>query len=344
MVGIRRQRPRPAEDDDYRDPSMLRLTVDELAWRSHVGTWRDVPGLVPVVKGNGYGFGRATLARAALELGVGEVAVGTAHELADVAAVAAGSPTAVVALTPAVHLPASLPPGSVLTVGSPAHVHAAVVAGHRGPVAVKLESSMHRHGAAPERLDELLGCLRRDRLPLHEAVLHLPLATSEYTDQHALAEIDGWIARLDPSVPLSLSHLSRDAFGQLVEAHPHRTLRLRAGTALWHGDKAFLHLEADVLDIRPVRQGEPVGYRRRPAPAAGHLLMIGAGTAHGVTPLDGGASPFHHARRRLALVEPPHMHTSMVLVPAGEPLPCSGDWVDVQRPLTAVIADEVTWR
>jgi hypothetical protein len=141
MVGIRRRRPRPAEDDDYRDPSMLRLTVDEHAWRSHVGTWRDVPGLVPVVKGNGYGFGRATLARVALELGVGEVAVGTAHELADVAAIAAGSRTAVVALTPAVHLPAPLPPGSVLTVGSPAHVRAALVAGHRGPVAVKLESS-----------------------------------------------------------------------------------------------------------------------------------------------------------------------------------------------------------
>ena len=53
--------------------------------------------------------------------------------------------------------------------------------------------------------------------------------------------------------------------------------------------------------------------------------MIGAGTAHGVHPLDDGRSPFHFARRRLALLEPPHMHTSMVVVPAGEPGPEEGD-------------------
>ena len=39
--------------------------------------------------------------------------------------------------------------------------------------------------------------------------------------------------------------------------------------------------------------------------------MVGAGTAHGVQPLDDGRSPFHFARQRLALLEPPHMHTSM---------------------------------
>ena len=100
------------------------------------------------------------------------------------------------------------------------------------------------------------------------------------------------------------------------------TYRLRLGTALWHGDKSFLHLSADVLDVRPVDAGELAGYRQAAVPAAGHLVMIGAGTAHGVAELADGRSPFHFQRRRLALHEPPHMHVSMGFVPNGEPAPC----------------------
>jgi hypothetical protein len=72
--------------------------------------------------------------------------------------------------------------------------------------------------------------------------------------------------------------------------------------------------------------------------------MVGAGTAHGVHPLEDGRSPFHFARTRLALVEPPHMHTSMVFVPASERAPRPGDTVDVQRPLISTAVDEVRWR
>ena len=47
----------------------VRLTVDADAWNAHVEhTARSLPGLVPVVKGNGYGFGRGTLAAIAAEL------------------------------------------------------------------------------------------------------------------------------------------------------------------------------------------------------------------------------------------------------------------------------------
>ena len=86
------------------------------------------------------------------------------------------------------------------------------------------------------------------------------------------------------------------------------------------------------------------GIASSPAAARGSLVMVGAGSAHGVTPLDGGLSPFHHSRQRLALVEPPHMHTSMLFVPRGQPVPSVGDWIDVQRPLISVSADEVVWR
>ncbi|WP_420452628.1 hypothetical protein [Ilumatobacter sp.] len=90
--------------------------------------------------------------------------------------------------------------------------------------------------------------------------------------------------------------------------------------------------------------GDTAGYRQGTIDVDGHLVMIGAGTANGVGPLADGRSPFHHARSRLPLLEPPHMHTSMALVAAGDPLPSVGDWVDVQRPLHATTVDRYRWR
>jgi hypothetical protein len=73
------------------------------------------------------------------------------------------------------------------------------------------------------------------------------------------------------------------------------------------------------------------------------LVDIGCGTAHGVTPLDDGRSPFHFGRRRLALLEPPHMHTSMAIITDDLARPNVGDRVDVQRPLIATTVDRVDW-
>ena len=63
----------------------LILRVDGDRWRAHL---KDVlerhPGLVPVVKGNGYGFGLGRLARKAAWLGVDTLAVGTYEEVPEV--------------------------------------------------------------------------------------------------------------------------------------------------------------------------------------------------------------------------------------------------------------------
>ena len=315
----------------------LVLTVDERAWRERVGTVAGRLGdrLVPVVKGNGYGFGRPALAHIADDLGVAEVAVGTVAELLPHL-----RPVQHV-LTPALdaHLDA-VPPDAVLTVGSAAQLAAAH--DHRGPVALKLRSSMRRYGATPGELPELLdGFALAGRVP-HAFVLHLPLAGS---DDDRIAEIEQWLPALPPSVaaPLSVSHLTVDRFDALCASHPERDWRLRVGTALWHGRKGELHLGADVIEVRPIAAGEPAGYRLTPAPAAGRLVLVGAGSAHGVAPLPDGRSPFHFARNRLALLESPHMHTSMCFVPDGEPCPGVGEVVDVQRPLTQSFADRTLW-
>ncbi|MEZ5256148.1 MAG: hypothetical protein R2705_04465 [Ilumatobacteraceae bacterium] len=157
-----------------------------------------------------------------------------------------------------------------------------------------------------------------------------------------MAELEAWLPHLPPAVPVSTSHLSVEAFERLADRSG-RPLQLRVGTALWHARRDALRLGADVLEVRPVAAGERCGYRQTPAAADGHLVMIGAGTAHGVHPLPDGRSPFHFARTRLALIEPPHMHTSMVLVPDGDPTPRVGEVVDVQRPLTQTVPDRIVW-
>ena len=59
----------------------VRLSVRTTVWRSQIAQMAStIDGLVPVVKGNGYGFGRLRLAELAAEL-ADTIAVGNVHEL-----------------------------------------------------------------------------------------------------------------------------------------------------------------------------------------------------------------------------------------------------------------------
>jgi alanine racemase len=301
----------------------IRLTVDRARWWAHVGDLADrTAGLVPVVKGNGYGFGRAGLATIAARLSP-IIAVGTVHELD-------GLPDGCtpVVLTPTLRAPASTDP--VLTVGHAAHVDA--LRGWGGRVIVKLESAMHRYGGDTG----LVVRAQEAGLRTVGVAVHPPLAG---TDMEHLDQILGWLPHIDPSLDVWISHLSQFRYDVLPDSHRYK---IRLGTSLWHGDREALKLDADVLDVKPIRSGQLAGYRQVAAPGDGTLVMVGAGTAGGVTPND-GLSPFHFDRQRLALLEPPHMHTSMVFVPDGQACPSIGEWVDLQRPLTMTAVDELRW-
>ena len=300
------------------------LTIRTAPWRAHVAQLAaTVDGLVPVVKGNGYGFGRVALARLAAEF-CDTVAVGTVHELD-------GLPDGLhpVVLTPTLVPPTSTAP--ILTVGNRSHIDA--LSGWGGRVVVKLESSMHRYGGSPELVDAARG----KGLEVIGVSVHPPLAGT--AGEHA-AEVARVVRPIDPDLAVWVSHLDPAAHASLPPTH---TYRLRLGTSLWHGDKSLLQLSADVLDVRPIRAGARAGYHQEPVRSDGHLVMIGAGTANGVTTLPDGRSPFHFGRSRLDLHEPPHMHTSMVLVADGAPMPGIGSRVDVQRPLTMTTVDSYEW-
>lgn len=319
----------------------LRLTIDAHRWHAHIDSVRSaITELIPVVKGNGYGIGRTTLANRSAEFAP-MIAVGTVHELAGL-----DIPTTdVLVLTPAVHFSdVALAANVVPTVAAAAHVNALAEHGWSGRVAVKLASSMHRYGVEPDGLGDLERRVANAGFQVHGMVLHTPLNGGTRSEHDSVSEIEAWLATTDPSIPLSVSHLSAATFSAIAERHGRRRLALRSGTALWHGDKTFLHLQADVIDVVSVAGGEHAGYRSVPVETPSTIVMVGAGSAHGIGENAGGLSPFHHARRRIALVEPPHMHTSMLHLPAREPAPAIGDWVDVQRPLILVAPDEVVWR
>ena len=307
----------------------IRLTIRTALWRSHVANVVNaVDGLVPVVKGNGYGFGRLELARLASEF-TDTVAVGTIHELDGLPGelnVIVLTPTLTAPVTPA----AATSP--VLTIANRTHVEA--LDGWPGRVLVKIASSMRRFGRGLELLDDA----RRAGLDVVGVSIHPPLAgTADEHRREILDLLDG----LDPAVAVWVSHLDPGTYATLPDTH---TYRLRLGTGLWHGDKSFLHLDADVLDVRSITSGDTAGYRQEPVGNDGHLVMIGAGSANGVTPLADGRSPFHFGRRRLDLHEPPHMHTSMAFVPLGDPVPAIGERIDLQRPLTTTLVDEYVWQ
>ena len=317
-------------------PVTIRLAVHEARWLAHVqGVAATMPGLVPVVKGNGYGFRRWNLMPLAGQLAA-EVAVGTVYEVRDV-------PSRIVplVLTPTLTVPPqSLPKNTVLTVGSLQHVKALVHHGWRGPVMLKLRTSTMRFGVIPDELDAVTSELRANGLTIHGYAVHPPL---EGDPTNHLRDIERWMRLVPNDAPVYVSHLDAQMYAHIRERHPQRSFRIRLGTALWHGDKSMMQLSADVLDHHPVETGMRAGYRQVAIAGPGEIVLVGCGTAHGIRILDDGRSPFHYQRQRLNMLEPPHMHTSMLLLARGRPIPPVGEWIDVQQPLTRVQVDLLQW-
>jgi alanine racemase len=310
----------------------LRLSVETAAWQAHLSnTVQELGATIPVVKGNGYGFGRAVLMEKAAKIS-SEVAVGSVHELTDV-------PPSLrpFVLTPVGH-DRVVRDDAVLTVGSSHDLGVLQRIGSRHTVVVKIETSMRRYGVAVDHAE----ALRREAEAAGHRVeawsLHLPLVGSE--EQRANEAITV-ASQLADDLPIHVSHIGTGI--DAIRIAVNHTVVARAGTRLWLGDKSMLSLHADCIAVRPARSGTHAGYRHTAITRDGHLVMVGCGSSHGVAPLDDGRSPFHFARHRLDMLEAPHMHTTMLIV-GDQPLPSEGDWVDVQQPMTRVHPDVIDWR
>ena len=133
----------------------LILTVDGDRWRRHLRQVADDnPGLVPVAKGNGYGFGLGRLARKAEWLGVDTLAVGTYEELPQVAQRFSGDLLVLTPWRPTGLVPAEdLPPGRVIhTVSRLADLMVLLDRDPQARIVLERLTSMRRHGMSAEEL------------------------------------------------------------------------------------------------------------------------------------------------------------------------------------------------
>jgi alanine racemase len=333
----------------------LTLQVDTDRWRQHLRTYiGEHTGIVPVAKGNGYGFGNPVLAREAAELGVPALAVGTYDELPTI-----DFPRDVLVLSPW-RPGGDVAPGVIHTVSRVTDLKDLAARDDRPQIVLEVLTSMRRHGIAPDEIPAATDLL--DDVTFRGWALHFPLAGDRLGEARrfapaltAAAAGPLWVSHLDPS---DVTALAGEAGTEI---------RLRVGTALWLGARSALQARATVLDVHAVRRGETYGYRQRRAGRAGHLIVVAGGTAHGValeapTPATsvrqravsvakGGLeatgralSPFYVAGRQRWFAEPPHMQCSLIWLPAGVPPPAVGDELDVDVRFTTTAFDQVRWR
>ena len=330
----------------------LRLVVDAGRWRRHLESVRaTTPGLVPVAKGNGYGFGVGRLAAEAAALGLDTLAVGTYPELP----AAAGFPGTRVVLTPwrPFEDVATDDPRVVHTVSRLDDLAALAALGHRPRVVVEVLTSMRRHGIPVERLPAAGPLLSGVRVEGWS--IHLPMTGDTVAEAARLART----ARAVAPATVWLSHVPAERLSDVGG-----TVRSRVGTLLWLGDSGAIDVRAHVLDVHRIEPGGTYGYRQRSLRRGGTLLVVSGGTAHGIalsapTPattlrqrgvaaVDGGLqalgrarSPFLVGGRATWFAEPPHMQCSMVLAPSGAPVPSVGDELSVRVRHTTTLVDEV---
>lgn len=355
----------------------LTLTVDGERWRSQVlATARTHPGIVPVIKGNGYGFGVGRLARRAQWLDgqlaaddpparVDRVAVGMYVELPEVASRFSGD---LLVLTPwrprgsAVELEAAASRRVVHTLSRLEDVVRLTEIDPTARFVLEQLTSMRRHGM--DRHDLRLAAEQLAAIGyrgLEGVALHLPINTASHVGEveRLITEI---VASGLPTRTLYVSHLRSEELTRLASSYPDFTLRPRVGTDLWLGDRGALRVTSTVLDVHRVQRGAVFGYRGRGAPRDGWIVVVSGGTAHGIgleapmgessvraraaTLARGGMdavglvrSPFSIGGRQRLFAEPPHMQASMLFVPQGASVPEIGAEVDVRVRFTATAFD-----
>ncbi|MFE4399700.1 alanine racemase, partial [Kitasatospora sp. NPDC056808] len=256
----------------------LTLYVDTARWREHHHQVREqFPGIVPVCKGNGYGFGHERLAEEAIRFGADILAVGTTYEAARIKDWFSGD---LLVLTPfrRGEEPVPLPDRVVRSVSSVDGVHGLVGA----RVVIEVMSSMKRHGVSEEDLPKLHAAIEDVRL--EGFAIHLPLDRTDGTD--AVEEVIAWMDRLRahrlPLHTMFVSHLKATELARLQQQFPQTRFRARIGTRLWLGDEEATEYRGAVLDVTQVSKGDRFGYRQQKAAGDGYLVVVAGGTSHGV--------------------------------------------------------------
>lgn len=344
----------------------MTLRLDLNRWREHLRVVAAAtPGLVPVIKGNGYGYGHQRLARESQRLDVDTVAVGVPSEVAKVGDDFSGSIVILQAWRPGEPMADDLLDDDrvITTVSRIEDLRTLAQTDKRPRVLLEILTSMKRHGIPAKDLDAAIAEL--GELRFEGWTIHLPMGgEGRYAEAVRLAR-SALDARLGP---LWLSHLpTEDAIGlsrQLGGTDSPVPIRLRVGTRLWLGDEGSRKTVATVLDVHRVRRGERIGYRQRQSPLDGWVVIMSGGTSHGIgmeapTPAASlrqravsmatgsleaaglALSPYTIGGHKRWFCEPPHMQASMIFLPKSQTPPQVGEEVPVELRLTTALVDAV---
>ncbi|MEO5743019.1 MAG: alanine racemase [Terracoccus sp.] len=334
------------------------LRVDTDHWRSgHAEALARYPGIVPVIKGNGYGFGAGLLCREAQSMGVATIAIGTYVEAPAALAAFDGDVLVMEPYRPRIHsaLPDLPDRRLVHTVTSSTDLDSLRGIEPAARVVIEGLTSMNRFGAPVAALNELV-----DAAVAEAVTLHLPLGTGH------LDEVVRFVEAVPAAQRWFVSHVSPDELATLRSRYPDHEFRPRIGTDLWLAEPTSYEVRAHVLDVRAVAKGDRAGYRQRTLPA-GHLVVVSGGTSHGVamespaaaaTPrsravavAEGVLEAAHKVRSPFTVsgcsprfAEPPHMQCSLLMLPVGVTPPAVGDTVTVRMRLTTTYPDAVELR
>lgn len=318
--------------------------------------------IVPVTKGNGYGFGNAVLAGEASLLGASTLAVGTYAEVNDVSTEFGGDITVLTPWRPWCRA-AFDDPRIIHTASRIEDLRRLAEVNPPPRVVVEVLTSMRRHGIKARRLSELTPLIERVRF--EGFAVHLPLDGSHAAEARDIADQAFAVLPGGDRPPLWVSHLPVSQAGTLA-THLSADVRLRVATALWLGNRGALTAQATVLDTQPVRRGETYGYRQRRARRNGTILIVAGGTAHGIgmeapkavstlrqraaALAKGGLesaghalSPFQVGGKQRWFTEPPHMQCSMIWLPDGVEAPAVGAKVGVDVRFTTTMFDQIIW-
>ncbi|HEV2640618.1 MAG TPA: alanine racemase [Actinocrinis sp.] len=357
----------------------LTLYVDRTAWeRQHRRLIAQYPGVVPVAKGNGYGFTVPVLAEAAARLPVDQLAIGTLAEAASVLALFPGDLLVLEPYQEEVRERRAARCGQddgiadLLRRGGDRIVRTAAsvdgvrkLAGQR--LVLDCRSSLRRHGVTRDQLPDVAAALGGQEL--EGCSLHLPLDRIGRADP--VGEAASWVRALQANglaVPVMyVSHLRDEDLDALARACPGVRFRPRIGTRLWLGDTAAVQARATVLESFPVARGERVGYRQRRSPQPGWVLVVSGGTVQGVgleaprtmrglgprlrelarsglAAANRTRSPFLWQGRKQWFAEPPHMLVSMLYLPRQCRPPEPGEEIPAELRHTSTHFDQVVIR
>ena len=320
----------------------LDLHVDAVKWRAHLAKVREErTNLVPVIKGNGYGFTNTLLAKEAQRMQLPYVAVGSVREISQVAENFSGT---IILLTPTEGQ--QVPAGTLLTISALTELKN-LSSGQE--FLVEIESPMHRYGIALNQLPAALPLL--SSTDFKGFSIHLPIASMEKMWLHAVLSM----LPIDAHIWISHAH----NLERIAKNFPKMTFHERVGTSLWLGADKALTMTATVIDKHEVHG--VAGYHLRKVD--GTLLVVSGGTAHGVgltAPSSDFSllgrikvlakayfeffgilrSPYTWHGKSLRFFEPPHMQSSLLLSD-GKRAPAIGDQLSLTLRNTTTHFDRI---